>query len=158
MEKYQKWVSQKLEHNNHCQNHEGPEDYAHVSAISEQDTNFDQCTSLHLAKGCPVPETFRRQGVEHQPGPRWHAKDISDLFVIDSTNVTALSTCPALIADRGTHLQFLQEHSVPKHGLQAWIRTFAACKFLLDAGPLDPELNRAGGVAVLAANPYSVVP
>ena len=115
-------------------------------------------TSLHLASGCPVPETLRRQGIEHQPGPRWHAKDGSGLFIVESTNVTAVSTSASLIAARGSHLQFMQEHSVPKHGLQAWVRAFAACSFVFDGGPLDPELARAGGVAVLAASPHTVVP
>ena len=116
------------------------------------------CTSLHLAQGCPIPETLWRQGIEHQPGPRWHAKDGSGCVVVESTNITALSGCAAMLADRGSHVAFMQEHSVPRHGLLAWVRTFAACQYLFDAGPLDPELNRAGGVAALATDPFQLVP
>lgn len=97
------------------------------------------------------------QGIESQPGPRWGATDGSGWFVIESINITALSNCAALLAGRGSHITFVQEHSIPDQAKSVWEQTLAANSFVLEAGPLDPELNRAGGVATIAAQPLQPV-
>ena len=56
-----------------------------------------KCTGLHLCPDISVPMTLRMQGIEHQPGPTWNAKDGSGMVTIESVNVTALATLENVI-------------------------------------------------------------
>ena len=61
-----------------------------------------KCTSLHLAAGCFIDKTLWNQGIEHQPGPAWNAKDDDKYVIIESINTTALPCCAGIVTGRDT--------------------------------------------------------
>ena len=154
----------------HCQNG-GPEslgnqpssNFLSAGAIMKgvntclRTTGSGSSSSLHISLGCSIKLMLRKQGIEHQPGPRWTASDGSGMMILESINITALSTCVDLIASRGSHITFVQEHSMNEQSKKMWEQTLAASSYVIDSGPLDPELSRTGGVATIAAEPFQPV-
>ena len=123
-----------------------------------QEAMSNKTTSLHIAHTISVKHSLWDQGIEHQPGPTWTADDQSGMLLIESINITAMTSCANLIANRKAHIKFVQEHSIPVSGVQKWAKIFAAAQWQFDGGPLDPETNRTGGVGVLSCQPYTTVP
>ena len=44
------------------------------------------------------------------------------------------------------------------HTVTGWKKTLAASNYEMDAGPLDPECTKNGGVAVLTTSPFQAIP
>ena len=154
-------MTDKMFNNQPCtENHYANYSHRDHVTMNDEPMQFLKCktTGLHIAEGCSIIDTLRRQGIEHQPGPAWHAKDDEKYVVIESINTTALPCCAGIVTNRGAHISFIQEHSMPAYTITGWQKTLAASQYELDAGPLDPECNRTGGVAVLTTNPYHAIP
>ena len=141
----------------HCQNQGMKSRGTMQSNFSNTPDCKNYSPGLHIAGGCCIKQTLRMQGIGHQPGPRWEADDGSGYLLIESTNITALRSCAGKLAERKAHIKLVQEHSIPVHGIAAWIKSFAAAECQFDGGPLDPELNNTGGVGILTAPPYTTV-